>query len=279
MGTTRQAIRQQVGYDLDELLVGTLTLATPTTARVWELADLQRHPQDVQGSWLYVTSGALAGSEVRLGQLEPASGTVTLATPGWRPEGGQPAAGDGFEIHRLLPATTLNRIIRETVQRLGRVVTHELAIPGSQTTSYDLSALEQVSEPSQVLRVRYRRGREAGGFAYRTAKWHRVERDEGGLVLTVRPYYANTQDTVLLDCWEPYDDLATDEAETDCPREWVESAVRVRVYEELMRRGPGESVQHYMGLLADERQRLQRHSYRHGPGVRVRLSMANRGGD
>jgi hypothetical protein len=278
MSTTRTAIRQQVGYDLDEIMVGVLTAATATTAQVWALADSQRHEQDLQGAWLYLTDGSLEGTEVRLALLNPANGMIQLASAGWNVAGGYPAAGDGFEIHTLIPASTLNRIIARAVGQLGHKVSYELEIPSMATASYDLAEYTTLTDPSQVLGVRYRSGSEAGGYRYRKAKWHRVEWDDGGLVLTVQAGYASTSEVLLLDCWEPYA-LDPDDDTTACPPEWLLAAVRVQVYEELIRRGPGESVAHYSALLADERQKLLGHHMRYGPGLRVNLSMPNRGGD
>ena len=281
MSTSRKALRQAVGYDLAELYVGTVASGTTTSIICNALVDPDADETKHDRAWLKFTDGDAEG-DVRLIRITdedagvsgyvPSTGGLTWA----RALDDAPSSPDEFEIHQLMDPDELDRRINTAITRLHYVNEEEITVVSGQR-EYSLSTCTWLTRRSQVLDVLWVTGSTALKKTYPPVNWFRIQEDAGALTLHVEPYAQETasQKMILL-AERPYAELATDDATTDCPEDWIRAAAILEVYNWLVRTGPGRDTALYR-YRRDDALRVYSQKTRHyKPSVPRRVQLKDR---
>jgi hypothetical protein len=246
--TTLKAIRQAVGQELNECLVGTVTDATTTTLTdTANLLDSSDDAARLAGAWVYIASGAQAGTTRRVLEFAPSTGTLTVDS--WT----APAAGSEYELHQRLRPADLNRLINQALVALRYHTEQRVDVVAGQR-QYSLADYAWLTEPRQVYAVCVEMGGE-GARQYPDIPFEVTAGDEG-LTLHVPPSATRSGEHLLLRCSRPYEALAEDADVTACPLDWVRTATVYRVYEWLCRHGPAQDTERYARDRAREGAKL-----------------------
>lgn len=241
MSVSLKTLRQTLGLSVGECIVSTLT-GTPTATVLYDetLADSGESAQLYQGAYLLMTSGAQSGQVRRVSEYAQANGALTMG----RAFSSAPAAGDTYEMHKLMAPADLNRCINEGLGRCWYLTREELTIVEGQR-EYALSGYTWLTQPAQVVNVLWKSGDTASAYRYNPLDWYHVSEDAGELTLHIRPYTAESTDALVLQAIRPYEELASDSATTDCPQAWALAAARMMVYRWLMYNAPAQDVGRY----------------------------------
>ena len=217
MSSTLKEIRQGVGFDLNELTLGTIsTTASTTTLTSLDLVDSLETEQAFQGKWVRIVSGATANTERRIAE---------------------------FEIHTALPGDDLNTLINRAISGLTYETNQAITVVAGQV-AYSLAAYTWLTNRAQVWDVEWRDYDATTGSRYIPIPWFDVQDISGTLYLLLKQSYGATGDYLYMRCWRHYDefDVTDDTDTTDCPEEWLRAATVCKVYEWQMERAPGEDA-------------------------------------
>lgn len=155
---TRREYRHAIQEALNDQSTYLVTSATSSTLTDISLADSTPNASvnRYDGAWVYVATGALAGTQrrVRTGGFAPASGVLTLELT-WA----GPAGGDEFEITRLFPVhrevpgeeTGYHQFIARALALLAVPDRITAAITTSDT--YALTTWPWLDRPERLVRV------------------------------------------------------------------------------------------------------------------------------
>lgn len=277
MATLRD-LRQALGRELGECLVGTVQSATATTLVDPALAEARPEAGGLSGAWVLVVSGAQAGTSRRVSGYDPGRGTLTLGRA-WTP----PAPGDAYEVHTLASPEELARWINQGLGRCWYLRSDEIPVVADQR-QYDLSALAWLRRPAQVFQVLWRLG-DPGAYTYAPAWWYirRGEVRAGGetppLRLDVEPLPGS--DTLVVQGVAYYGSeagetppLQADDDETLCDLRWAVAAAVVEAYIWLARGAPAQDVARYDQQLAKAAATFRGLCRRLGPRPALRLERA-----
>lgn len=263
MAISLRDLRREVGYDLNELYVGTVFSATNTTITDVNLLDSIEMSNRFASGWVYLlyADGSTATRRIVAGGYMPQTGTLTLSSrivP--------PSAGDEFEIHLAAPPETINRCINLALQRL--YYRDEALIPVSaDAVEYGLDDyVQQVSLPQQIYEVDWLE--QEGDRPTPLYDWY-VEQNRGDYqnVLYIGPSSVQDSGYYLVRYVRPYDPLQSETETTNAPTPWVKTAAMVEVYDWLSRNAPAQDTARYEAKREQERLRLLALSATYAPRV------------
>jgi hypothetical protein len=239
VSTTLKQARQNVGLELNEITLGTVTLVPSTTTfTTYDLVDSLETEDAYQGSWVRIVTGATANTERRISAFTQAAGvaTVTLSRL-WT----SPDLGAEFEIHSALSSDVLNTLINRAIAGLTYEVDQAIDVVAGQV-AYSLAAYTWLTDRKQVWDVEWRDYDATYGSRYLPINWFDVQLVDGVLTLLLQQTYGSTGDHLYLRCWRHYSELTLtdDTSSTDCPEEWLRAATICKVYEYQMEHAPTE---------------------------------------
>jgi hypothetical protein len=239
MSSTLKEIRQGVGFDLNEITLGSVsTTATTTTLTSLDLIDSLETEEAYQGKWVRIVSGATANTERRIAEFDQDTGLVTVSRVWTAPD-----SGAEFEIHTAIPGTDLNTLINRALEGLTYETTQAITVVAGQV-AYSLAAYTWLTRRGQVWDVEWRSYDATNGSRYiPLPKWD-VREIDGVLYLLLPQSYGSSDDYLYLRAWRHYDplDVTDDTDTTDCPEDWLRAATVCKVYEWQMERAPGEDA-------------------------------------
>jgi len=236
MGTSLKDLRQALGEDLGECFVGTVDSATATSITDAELADPDEESTKYEGNWLKVVGGEVRRIRSTEGYV-PADGRIAWA----RSLTDVPGVGDEYEIHSLMSAEVLDRLINNGLARCYYTDRQSITVVADQR-EYALAEYTWITRREQVVNVRAVVGDTALQKRYVSLPWFEVTEDAGVLTLHIDPI---SYDEMVLLAFRPYEALASDTAETNCPLEWAKAAALMEIYRWLARPGPAEDNARY----------------------------------
>lgn len=259
---TLTALRQELGYSLGEITVGVqqqafspnvpLVSIITDTSLIDPLTDESRY----RGAWAYQIGNR---AERRIIAFNPDEGKFTLARPWDRVPAGH------YEIHQLLPATQLNRLINQALTSIEYTDSLDLPVV-SGAIEYDLGAYNYLIEPSQIYAVEFGQANSGDEITYfPLVRWHLSVGD--ALTLHIEPYGEGPGNVLRLKFLRTYDALNTESATTTCPTAWALAVTRPLVFERLMRTAPAEDAQRYEREWARESANQARMAPRYLPRV------------
>ena len=239
MSSTLKEIRQGVGFDLNELALGTIsTTATTTTLDSLDLVDSLETEEAYQGKWVRIVSGATANTERRIAEFDQDEGLVTVSRLWTAPD-----VGAEIELHTAISGDDLNTLINRALQEMTYETTQAITVVAGQV-AYSLAAYTWLTRRAQVWDVEWRDYDATYGSRYiPLPKWD-VREIDGVLYLLLPQSYGDSGDYMYLRAWRHYDalDVTDDTDTTDCPAEWLRAATVCKVYEWQMERAPGEDA-------------------------------------
>ena len=253
MAIARKALRQELGFDLNELYVGTLSAGNVNVLTDDALIDPDESASKYDRAWVRVTSGAADGEVRRVRDTDvdaavtgydPDNGTLTLS----RALTGLPVATDTFELHSLLNPTDLDTCINRALRKC-HYLERETIDPVADQREYALAGYAWITSRALVRDVYWRYGDTALEYRYRRMRWWKVTEDAGVLTLHVRPYGVDGK--YVLEGIKAYAELDTDAATTECPEDWVKAGAEMEVYRFLAHRGPAEDSKRYKALQVE----------------------------
>jgi len=158
-----------------------------------------------KGQWLYVASGARAGTLRRIASSDNPNGDFTVNPT----MGGNVASGDDIEWHWITDVNAFNDAINRACRRYWYV--DRIALPASDSREIDLSNLawlrtkKQITGlwyyPTSLQDVEYSFG--GGG------SWWNAREDGGRIILQISP---TTQTEIFLEALRTLDPLLTDDS-------------------------------------------------------------------
>jgi hypothetical protein len=237
MSSTLKEIRCGVGFDLNELTLGTISdTASTTTFPSLDLVDSLETEKAYQGAWVRIVSGATANTDRRISDFDETTGTITVSRAWTAPD-----TGAEFEIHTALPGADLNTLINRALEGLTYETTQAITVVAG-TLAYSLAAYTWLVDRKQVYDVEWRDYDVTYGSRYISLpKWD-VRDVDGVLYLLLPQSYGASDDYLYLRAWRHYDalDVDDDTDTTECPEEWLRAATVCRVYEWQMEHAPVE---------------------------------------
>jgi len=256
-----RTFRQRAGQALNEIDVGAVDAATPTTITDADLIDPVEADARYAAAWLYIATGDHAGTERRILRYAPSTGTLTLS----RPLTALPVANDEYEIHTLLRPSVFNALIANALYPLYFVQVYDLAIVPEQRF-YGVPLCES---PGQIVSVENRAQGDIAKAAFHPVIWKPalmgatpgVEIEPGSITDSAGTLYVR-----YLQKEGPVNDQSPADA-TEI--EYGVAAILVKVYEYLMRAGPAQDVSRYERLLVYEQTRLATMHRKYSPRGRV----------
>jgi hypothetical protein len=265
MAHTRAEIRQRVGYDLREMIEGSVTASTITSLSDASLADALASEETYEGAWVLITSGTLAGQQRRVASYVPATGELAVS----RNFPSNPAGSVTFEVHTRVEPNALNRMINKVLERIPYLADILIEVVSGQRT-YSLAAYTDIVSPEQVREVEHRVGDDTYGYVYRpyVGDWE-VRDIDGELTLALAPK-GDSNDYIRVVYTRPYEALTTDADETDCPIDMLAAGVRAEAYLWLSREAPADDAVRYLKSFAQEQNEFRRQLMRHAPRPQVR---------
>lgn len=207
LGVTRLDIRQ---YTMEKYRIGMVFESNGGTDPVVSTADgrviSSIHRTDRgKGQWLYIATGARAGTLRRVASSDHPNGDFTVSPT----LGGNVASGDMVEWHWITDTNVFNDAINRACRRYWYV--DRIALPIQTDNEIDLSNLpwlrtkKQITGlwyyPTSTYEIEYSYG--GGG------SWWNVREDNGRLVLILSP--ANTTE-IFLEALRTLDPLLTDDS-------------------------------------------------------------------
>ena len=239
MSSTLKEIREGVGFDLNELTLGTSSgEPSTTTLTSLDLVDSLETEQAFQGKWIRIVSGATANTERRIAEFDQDTGVVTVSRLWTTPD-----SGAEFEVHTALSGDDLNTLINRAISGLTYETNQAITVVAGQV-AYSLAAYTWLTKRQQVWDVEWRDYDATYGSRYVPLPWFDVVDVSGTLYLLLKQSYGATGDYLYLRCWRHYDefDVTDDTDTTDCPEDWLRAATVCAVYEWQMERAPGEDA-------------------------------------
>lgn len=261
MPSTLQELRQEIGRDLHELHLGTISAPSPTGFTDEALIDFHGSGDTkIEGAWVRVN-----GMVRRVDSYRDDIGQVTL-TRNWT----APSAGTRYELHTLINPEELDRFINRALAKC-QYVTYEYLDGTAGTRQYILD-YPWLTRPKQIRGVFVRTG-DYGEYTYTPIpNWVvRVEDDQYGLLLTITDDVA-AGETIVLEIVRAYAPLDSDSEETTCPPDWVRAGAEVEIYRYLSRHDPSDEANRMRAHEAQAALRYweltRRYSPRPAPRVR-----------
>jgi len=270
MSTTLEQLRQEIGAELDEIIVG-FTTADGTLSVMYDrtLIDPLETEEALVGAWVWMLD-LFSSDERRISEYDPSTGKVTFS----RAWSAARVGGKDYEIHKLIRPWDLLRIILKVVDSLTYWYQQPITVVSGQR-NYDLSAYTWLTEPRQVEDVFWRTGDTVNRYGYIPLDWFEVVSRDGKLYLDVPPYSATSGDTMYLKAWRSYSSavLILDSSTTDAPKEWIKSGALLRCYEHLMRHGPAQDTERWKRQMVAEALRFRELCKRYTPRPRTRVQL------
>jgi len=268
MSSTLKEIREGVGFDLNELTLGTSSgEPSTTTLTSLDLVDSLETEQAFQGKWIRIVSGATANTERRIAEFDQDTGVVTVSRLWTTPD-----SGAEFEVHTALSGDDLNTLINRAISGLTYETNQAITVVAGQV-AYSLAAYTWLTKRQQVWDVEWRDYDATYGSRYVPLPWFDVVDVGGTLYLLLKQSYGATGDYLYLRCWRHYDefDVTDDTDTTDCPEDWLRAATVCAVYEWQMERAPGEDAKRIGEKLkrAENKRLLKTLAYIPRPNVRT----------
>lgn len=273
MATTLKTLRQEAGMALNEVYIGTLSAGNVNMLTDVALIDPDESPSLYDRAWVKMTAGAAIGEvrrvrdtdvEALIKGYDPDNGTLQLS----RALTNLPVATDTFELHTLLDPDTLDDLINRTLEKC-YYLERETIDPVVDQREYPLAAYPWITERAVVRAVYWRYGDVAAAYSYRALRWWIISEDAGALTLHVRLYSSDGK--YVVEGLRPYAALATDDATTNCPKDWVLAGAEMAVYRWLAHRGPAEDSVRYMALADLSATRFSNYSKRYQPRPKARV--------
>lgn len=244
---TRQELRREVGYKLNELYEGTVLSGSVTRITDDNLVDSGASENDHQGSWVLM-GGGNAGAVRRVVSYEQTSGTLVLHAA----LAAAPVVGEAYELHTMLNPEDINRAINWTLRRM-RYMTDVVLDPSVYTKLAEATDTinvrgETIHTASQIVGVYHL----PNGYLYNGEmemspfKWWRA-RDSAsgqqGVYVDSTEFSAN--EAVLLRVLVPYDELQSDEQISYAPLDWLIPGVLAEIYTLMSRKAPGQDAERF----------------------------------
>jgi len=265
MAYTRAEIRRRVGYDLREMVEGSVTASTITSLTDSALVDALDSEESYEGAWVYITSGTLAGEQRRVASYVPSTGELAVS----RNFASNPAGSVTFEVHTRVEPAALNRMISQVLRRIPERRDLLIDVVSGQR-AYSLAAYTEITNPEQVVCLEYKLGDDTYGHVYHPydADWE-IRDIDGTLTLMLRP--RGDDDSVIRLVYNAtYEELDEDDDETDCPIDLVAAGVRAEAYLWLSREAPADDAVRYQKLYSQERNEFRRLMMQYGQRPTVR---------
>lgn len=251
---TLQEIRREVGFSLNELILATVSSATPTTVTSSDLVDSIASSETLEGGYVRFSDG----SERRIASYDPETGTITLS----RSISPVPPYDSTFEIHQMLPASEIDRIINRVLENLFYVDRAEVEVGDDGSISLEgidgLAPLYRIFSVSVTLSPNATR--------YSLVSWEVVEEDDGHYLRV--PAWVPAR-TVEIEFLRPYGALSSDSDTTDCPLPWVASGTRMEILTLISRRAPTEDARRFLEAVERERVAFTNLSKMYAPRPKV----------
>ncbi len=287
MATTLKTLRQAVGWDLNELFVGTVSTASGSSVACSNLIDIDADPSMYDRAWVrrfWVDGGSgelvdetrrvrVTNTESTVRGYDPTTGSI-IVTRSWSTT---PQLGDEFELHTLLDPQEMDRLITTGLQRCHYEYHQRIDVVSGQT-AYDLASYTWLTRIEQVCDLELVTGvGEANEERSQAVTWFNIAKEATGLKLYVQGLSADSDDELRLVCIRHYGDTAWTDAGTECPLDWANAAAKVEIYLWLARRGPAEDSKRWNNTCAREAARYGALTRKYGPRtpVRIRLGDSN----
>lgn len=262
MAISRINLRQAIGHELRELVTGAIDEATTTTLMDYDLIDSLADSKYVSG-WVHLTSGPYAGVTRRISGYDETTGTLTVSRS-WD----TPPVSSTYEIHTKLAPEEWNRIINAALVTLPYEVTQTIPYVEGQN-EYSLAAYTWITKPGQVIDVHWKYGDTALEYVYYPVYRWRVALLDGVLTLLVPGGEINGD--LVITCHRVYDTLDEDSDETDCPEDWIRSAIKVRALDLMRQTAPADDARRYIEQWQQEMALLQRKHAQYRPAPRMTI--------